>query len=176
MFYRTSKRLMLALAVGVIAASGVLHSRATFAADGVDGGSAPNPALSPGQVVKIQLDALRANDTADTGIEIAFRFASPANKSNTGPLPRFASMIKQGVYALMLDYVDAEYEPVEIVGTRARQKVTLIGTAQVVTYVFYLSRQKDAVCDGCWMTDAVGVERIAAQSARRSAPIQPGTA
>lgn len=62
--------------------------------------------------------------------------------------------------------MEADYAPVEVVGTRARQKVTLTGTAQIVTYVFYLSRQENEACDGCWMTDAVSVERVATQSAQ----------
>ena len=39
----------------------------------------PTPELSPEEVVQIQMDAFRNNDVEDRGIEIAFRFASPAN-------------------------------------------------------------------------------------------------
>jgi hypothetical protein len=45
----------------------------------------PNAQLTPDQVFKIQLEALRTNDENDRGIEITFRFASPANKRSTGP-------------------------------------------------------------------------------------------
>ena len=55
----------------------------------------PDPALSPGDVVRIQLEALRRNDEQDRGIAVAFRFASPANRTNTGPLSRFIAMIKE---------------------------------------------------------------------------------
>ena len=120
---------------------------------------APNPGLAPEQVVRIQLDALRNNDAQNRGIEVAFRFASPANRLNTGPLARFISMIRQGPYSLMLAYENAAYHPVEIVENRARQRVTLIGSGLAVDYEFYLSRQDEGEWRGCWMTDAVVAKR-----------------
>ena len=119
----------------------------------------PDPGLSPGDVVRIQLEALGSNDAADAGIAVAFRFASPANRASTGPFPRFAAMIRNGPYALMLDFRSATYGPVEVVGGRARQRVTLAGPSGSATYRFYLSRQTRAPYEGCWMTDAVTVER-----------------
>jgi hypothetical protein len=137
----------LALCAGVVAAD-----------DGT--GPRPDPSLAPGDVVRIQLEALRANDAEDHGIEIAFRFASPQNKQSTGPLPRFAAMIKQGAYAMMLRYTDAVYGPVTVAGRRAAQRVTLTAPGQTpVTYVFHLERQDgDGPLRECWMTD--GVEAV----------------
>jgi len=57
----------------------------------------------------------------------------------------------------MLSYESAEYEPVQIVDRFARQQVTLVGYDQIVTYVFYLSRQRHGSCRDCWMTDSVDV-------------------
>ena len=125
----------------------------------------PAPALSPGEVVRIQLEALRHNDRHDRGIEVAFRFASPANRANTGPLARFVSMIRNGPYALMLGFRAASYGPVESKGVRARQRVTLADAGRSVTYWFYLSRQSEEPYVDCWMTDAVYVEPFAGQSA-----------
>jgi len=119
----------------------------------------PTPTLSPAQVVRIQLNALRNNDAYNRGIEVAFRFASPVNRQQTGPLPRFISMIKEGPYRLMLDYQNVAYHPVEVVEGRARQLVTLVGSGHVIAYEFYLSRQVDGACAGCWMTDAVIARR-----------------
>jgi hypothetical protein len=115
----------------------------------------PSAVLTPAQVVQIQLKALRLNDSLNRGIELAFRFASPDNKLQTGPLPRFISMIQQRPYSLMLDYENVSYEPVEIVDNYARQRVTLIGSGLIVAYEFYLSRQMTGDCAGCWLTDAV---------------------
>lgn len=120
---------------------------------------APSPKLTPEQVVRIQLGALRRNDSHNRGIEVAFRFASPDNKLQTGPLPRFIHMLQQGPYNLMLTYDNASYDPVEIEEDYARQRVILIGSGLVVAYEFYLSRQTEGVCIGCWMTDAVIAKR-----------------
>lgn len=120
----------------------------------------PSPALSPEQVVRIQLEALRGNDATDRGIAICFRFASPANKLSTGPLSRFARMIKKGAYRLMLEYRHVDYEPIQVLDDVARQRVTLTSSTTAITYVFYLSKQSQSDCDGCWMTDAVSVERV----------------
>ena len=119
----------------------------------------PTPTLAPEQVVRIQLNALRNNDAQNLGIEIAFRFASPNNKLSTGPLPRFISMVRQGPYSLMLAYESLAYHPVEVIEDRARQRVTLIGAGLVIDYEFYLSRQTEGACVGCWMTDAVIAKR-----------------
>ena len=118
----------------------------------------PRPGLLPGEVVWIQLEALRHNDDEDRGIEVAFRFASPANREQTGPLPRFVRMIRQGPYALMLDFREASYGRVEVREDVARQRVTLTRARSRVSYWFYLSRQSKAPFAGCWMTDAVFVE------------------
>jgi hypothetical protein len=124
-------------------------------ADALD--AAPDPALTPRDVVRIQLQALRRNDVHDRGIAAAFRFASPQNRRSTGPLPRFARMIKEGPYALMLRHSDVTYGPLRVQGRRAAQRVTLYAPGIApVSYVFFLSRQEqDGPLDGCWMTDAV---------------------
>lgn len=115
----------------------------------------PSAELTPEQVVQIQLRALRLNDAQNRGIEVAFRFASPNNKLQTGPLPRFISMIHEGPYSLMLGYENVAYDPMEIVENYARQRVTLISAGVIVAYEFYLSRQTKGECPGCWLTDAV---------------------
>jgi hypothetical protein len=132
---------------------------ASAAGDPLSDGLQPEPGLGPTEVVRIQLEALRRNDTGDRGIAVAFRFASPGNKRSTGPLPRFAAMIKQGPYALMLGFTDADYAPVRIDGRLASQRVTLAAPGQApVTYVFYLSRQDaEGPLKECWMTDGVSV-------------------
>ena len=67
--------------------------------------------------------------------------------------------MQEGPYRLMLVYENAAYEPVEVVEDYARQRVTLIGSGAVVTYEFYLSRQTEGACVGCWLTDAVIAKR-----------------
>jgi len=52
---------------------------------------------------------------------------------------------------------------VETVSDRARQRVTLTGARESVTYWFYLSQQSEAPYADCWMTDAVYIERSGGQ-------------
>jgi hypothetical protein len=119
----------------------------------------PDPSLSPGNVVRIQLEALRTNDSTDAGIAVTFGFASPANKASTGPLPRFVDLVKSPPYEPMLNFLGVEYLPIETSGSLARLRVRLTGRGgQVVRYAFYLSKQTDPPYEGCWMTDAVVVE------------------
>ena len=118
----------------------------------------PSPDLSPADVVRVQVEALQRNDDPrpDAGIEAAFRFASPGNRAATGPLPRFARMVKGPVYGDMIDFASAEYGDVALEGDRAAQRVTLVqDDGRRVTYVFTLSRQAGGEYDGCWMTDGV---------------------
>jgi hypothetical protein len=119
----------------------------------------PAPSLTPKQVVRIQLEALRDNDEDDRGIAVAFRFASPANKQSTGPIERFTAMLKGPLYSPMLGFIEADYEKPEVRGTSARLKVKLYGSGgQVIVYVFYLSKQTEDPYSDCWMTDAVTIE------------------
>ncbi len=127
------------------------------AADSQD--ASPNRMLSPEQVVRCQMEALRSNDSDDNGIAIAFRFASPSNKQVTGPLPRFIHMIKHSPYRVMLHPRLIEYGQVEVVEDQAHLQVSVLTQDYVaVAFRFYLSRQRHAECDGCWMTDSVTVE------------------
>ncbi len=131
----------------------------------------PSPDLSPAEVVRIQVEALQRNDEpyTDAGIETAFRFASPSNQAATGPIQRFAEMVKGPVYGDMIGAARAEFGPIAVDGDRAAQRVTLVhDDGRRATYVFELSVQEGGDCDGCWRTDGVarrapainGVQRI----------------
>lgn len=122
----------------------------------------PRPDLSPDEVIRIQLDALRENDTGnDTGIATAFNFASPGNRVYTGPLSRFKQIVRNPVYNVMLNHKRAEYDPVLVSGTIAQQRVMITGEAsQTVIYTFTLSRQREAKYRDCWMTDGVSVDAM----------------
>lgn len=122
----------------------------------VDIDAYPSPDISPGRVVELQMHALRHNDLQNSGIAVAFRFASPANKHSTGPLTRFITMLRSDGYAAMLNHLSVDYAPVEQTGDRAVRQVQMMGPDQrAYTLIFYLSRQISGDCIGCWMTDAV---------------------
>ena len=118
----------------------------------------PNPEISPEQVVQFQVNALQHNDDpqADSGIERAFRFASPSNKTAIGPLEKFARIVKSDAYSPMLNNVSSSIVGSETKGDRARVAVKIsAATGRQVTYVFILSRQTEGEFSNCWMTDAV---------------------
>lgn len=118
----------------------------------------PNPNLSPADVVRIQLTALQHNDdpTPNAGIETAFQFAAPANRAITGPIDRFIQLVKNPLYAPMLNFVSAEVECGEQGDEEATLRVTVRAQlGEWVRYVFSLERQLEYPYSGCWMTAGV---------------------
>ncbi len=118
----------------------------------------PDPSLSPQDVVSIQIEALGNNDIPheNRGIEVTFNFASPANKRMTGPLERFAAMVRNPTYGPMIDHLSAEFEDLVIEGNSARIDVILKSKEGVyLGYRFFLSRQQGNEYEGSWMTDGV---------------------
>ena len=118
----------------------------------------PNPKLTPGQVIAIQIQALRNNSNIpdDGGIAITFNFASPANRRMTGPLPRFIQMLKNPLYKIMLDFERYEAGPIERSGDDAQQRVTLIDAeGNRAIFLWVLSKQQQVPYENCWMTDSV---------------------
>ena len=67
----------------------------------------PSSAITPKEVVKIQLSGLQQNDLEfkDSGIEQTWNFAHPNNKKVTGPLNNFKRMIKGDSYQMMIDHL-----------------------------------------------------------------------
>lgn len=117
------------------------------------GTAAPSPALDPADVVRAQLEALKAD--SDAGIAVVFRFASPTNRSQTGPLERFTQMLRAG-YPELLGHRAAKLSPTVIEGDQAFQGVELTARdGSSHRYVFLLSRQSAVPFQDCWMTDSV---------------------
>ena len=117
----------------------------------------PNADYQPQDVVKIVVKALQSNseDDNDAGIATVFRFASPGNRANTGPLERFTRMIKGG-FPDMLNHVEARFEPMNVSGDTALQAVWLSTTTGTeYGYAFQLGLQQSGEYEGMWMTEAV---------------------
>lgn len=121
----------------------------------------PDSSLSPADVVRVSLDALRANDAPyeDHGVETVYSFASPAVRQASGSLSRFSDVVHRNYRPLFaVDRVGTT--PVERSGDRAVQEVTVVDADDRETvYAFRLARQQGGDADGCWLVD--GLSRIA---------------
>lgn len=117
--------------------------------------SMPSPELLPAQVVEIQLAALQFNDRPirDAGIAAAFRFASPENRKVTGPVARFAQIVRAPGYAALIDHRVAGYGVLVVQGDLAVRRVTVVAAdGRASEFEFRLSKDP---ASGCWYTDGV---------------------
>lgn len=126
----------------------------SFAADLV----LPDPALSPAQVVDIQLTALQANDTPepDAGIAQTWAFAHPDNKRFTGPLPRFAQMIKGPQYGVLLGHRSHQIKEAFRTDREAVFAVFVTTrTGELVGFRWGVAKVESGKDAGAWMTVSV---------------------
>ena len=70
----------------------------------------PNTSLQPFDVLMIQLNSLKNNNTPykDAGIEQTWEFAHPNNKAMTGPLNKFKEMIYSEGYKILISHQSAK--------------------------------------------------------------------
>ena len=116
----------------------------------------PAPELKPNDVVRLQLLAMQQNDDSDFGIEVTFRFASPSNKIQTGPLKRFISLVRNPSYLPLLNHTNATFLELTVEEDFAVQDVIITTSkGKRIGYRFRLSIQKGPLYPGCWMTDSV---------------------
>ena len=118
----------------------------------------PEPKLSPEEVVQYQVRALQHNDDPhpDAGIERTFRFASPSNKSQTGPLEHFISIVKSAAYLPMVNNLASSVVGSQVVGDHAKVVIRITPEkGPDLSYLFVLTRQHNGELDNCWMTDSV---------------------
>jgi Domain of unknown function (DUF4864) len=115
----------------------------------------PRPELTPDQVVDTQLVALQFNDrpTKDAGIATTFRFASPDNRKTTGPVEKFALIVKGPAYRPLINHRIAGYGLMVVKETLALIRVTVVAAdGQAIEYEFRLSKDP---ASNCWFTDGV---------------------
>ena len=116
----------------------------------------PEPELKPNDVVRLQLLAMQQNDDSDFGIEVTFRFASPANKKQSGPLKRFIRLVRNPSYRPLLNHTNATFLELTVEEDFAVQEVVITtSNGERIGYRFRLSIQKGPLYPGCWMTDSV---------------------
>ena len=116
----------------------------------------PNTELKANEIVSLQLMAMQQNDVSNHGIEVTYRFASPQNKVQTGPLSRFIMLVKNPAYRPLLNHLDATFLNLKVEGNVAIQEV-IITTSKGTRkgFRFLISLQQGEQFKDCWMTDAV---------------------
>ncbi len=118
----------------------------------------PDPNLNPVDVVEAQLDAFRAPGDGRHGIEIAYRFITPAWRREIGTVDRYAELFEHGANAGLLDHRDAEvFRPtvrgdLAIVPTRV-----MTSDGERIDFVFVLTRERDEPYENMWLTDDMQV-------------------
>ncbi len=126
----------------------------------------PDPSIAPEEVVAIQMKALQFNDnpSPDFGIAQTWNFAHPRNRAMTGPLPRFASMLKGPAYGQMLNHASHRIVPVPGNDNRATFDVFMEASSGKVLYFNWsVELVEGGEFDNCWMTVAVSMPRLAGQ-------------
>ena len=126
----------------------------------------PDPSIAPEEVVAIQLKALQFNDNPepDFGIAPTWNFAHPRNRAMTGPLPRFAGMLKGPAYGPMLNHASHRIVPVPRAGDRVNFDVFMeTSRGNVLYFNWAVELVKGGEFDNCWMTVAVSMPRPAGQ-------------
>ena len=126
----------------------------------------PNTDIDPAEVIAIQLNGLQHNDTpeADAGIRQTWAFAHPRNRAVTGPLPRFASMLKGPGYGMMLNHASHQIVLANS-GSGWRQFDVFMEArnGKVLQFEWIVEKVTEGRYEDCWMTVAVSAPRLAGQ-------------
>ncbi len=122
----------------------------------------PDKALTPREVIRIQLLALQQNDPDDSGVITVFNFSSPVNKMHLGPINHFRMLVRDPAYSPMLNFRKYKAGKLIVTGDMAYQLVVITDRdGQQTPFLFILARQRKGSYKGCWMTE--GVARMAPQ-------------
>ena len=119
----------------------------------------PDSAISPKEVVSIQLSGLQKNDLKykDSGIEQTWNFAHPNNKKVTGPLGKFKRMIKGASYQMMIDHLSHTVTELGT-GDKWAQFEVIILDKNKIYHKFNWQVEKytiDGDLKDCWLTTMV---------------------
>ena len=119
----------------------------------------PDSAISPKEVVSIQLSGRQKNDLKykDSGIEQTWNFAHPNNKKVTGPLGKFKRMIKGASYQMMIDHLSHTITELGSSDKWAQFEVIILDKNKIY-HKFNWQVEKytlDGVLKDCWLTTVV---------------------
>ena len=127
----------------------------------------PDPALTPEDVVAIQLDALKHNDdpAPNAGIAQTYALAHPNNKRVTGPFPRFELMIRSPAYRPLLGHSAHQIERLAGNDSIVRFRVVVeTPKGDAVQYLWEVGRVLEGPDEGAWLTTSVSAPVDAGQA------------
>jgi hypothetical protein len=126
----------------------------------------PTPDIVPNEVVAIQLNGLQYNDMpdADSGIRQTWAFAHPRNRAVTGPLPRFATMLKGPSFDMLLNHVSHKIMLAKSdEGWRQFDVFMEAANGDVMQFVWVVEKVTEGRYEDCWMTVAVSAPLMTGQ-------------
>ena len=119
----------------------------------------PKPTLKPLDVLLIQLNSLKNNNTpyTDAGIEQTWEFAHPNNKVMTGPLEKFKQMIYSESYKILISHQNSEITILKETENISVYKVIILSKDKKKYY--YIWKIEKVFLEGnfknCWITTSV---------------------
>ena len=118
----------------------------------------PSEKLSPYDVVKIQLNALKKNNEKDDGIKLTWLFAHPDNKKITGPYERFRIMIYGQQYQQLLNHDSHSINLIMNTPNKHIFKIEILSKdKQLLFYEWHVQKGTEDNCNDCWFTSAVSI-------------------
>ena len=119
----------------------------------------PNSNLKPFDVLMIQLNSLKNNNTPykDAGIEQTWEFAHPINKAATGPLERFKKMIYSDTYRILISHENNKTTILKESTNKFVYKVYVQSNEKKkYYYIWQIEKVKqEGKFKNCWMTSGV---------------------
>lgn len=115
------------------------------------------PQMNASDIITLQMNALQRNNKYDSGIKLAYKYASDDNKLATGPYSRFNKMVKNDMYKHLLkckkwSFVKNTIQKIKDEKYSRIVKVQSSHDDKEYTYRFSLSRQIPSLF---WRTDSV---------------------
>ena len=118
----------------------------------------PYQKLTPYDVIKIQLNALKKNNqpNKNSGIEQTWEFAHPENKKITGPYERFQKMLLGDQYNVLLNHESHKIKLIMNSKDKYIYNVELISIdKKMYLYEWHLEKSTIKNCNSCWFTTIV---------------------
>lgn len=118
----------------------------------------PHQELTPEQVLKIQLAALKMNDVPadNNGVRTAHRFCTAESRAILGTPEQFTLLFRDPMYSPLLNFQSLRFDGVYRKGSRACIQFTVTcGKGSEAHYIAHLVIEEDGPDKGCWMTDSI---------------------